>query len=200
MPISPRTTNNNRGLTLIEILIVLVIVASIAAIGVPRLMNTSADSMKKLTRHMTTLTKEIRNRAKLKNVTERLVIDMSSEPHRYWVEYTQGSRPIPANLYEPKDKDEPDKNEAQFKKDEILTKKEKELPKGVYFNSVETVNSKEPITNGLAYVHYFPEGFVEAAVIQITNRKGMTWTLVISPLTGQAEVIDEEKSLKDLSQ
>jgi general secretion pathway protein H len=199
MPISPQR-NYNRGFTLIEILLVLVIFAGIAAIGVPRLFRTS-DNIRKITRQMTALTKEIRNRAKLKNSTMRLVLDMSAEPHQYWVEMSPGSRPIPANLYEEKsdDDDEQAPTNSQFARDEFLTKKPKDLPKGIYFGAVETINTKEPITQGIAYIHYFPEGFVEASIIQLTNRQGLTWTLVISPLTGQAEIIEEEKFLKDLN-
>lgn len=197
MPISPQRISD-KGLTLIEILLVLVIFAGIAAIGVPRLFRTS-DNLRKTTRQMTSLTKEIRNHAKLKNATYRLVLDMTADPHRYWVEYSPGSKPIPANLYEKKTDDDQMNMNTSFKKDESLTKKEKDLPNGVYFGAVETINTKEPITQGVAYIHYFPEGFVEASIIQLTNRKGTTWTLVISPLTGQAEILEQEKFLKDLN-
>ncbi len=195
--ISPQRTSKN-GFTLIEILLVLVIFAGIAAISVPRMFRTS-DNIRKVTRQMTSLTKEIRNRAKLKNSTLRLVVDMTADPHKYWVELSSGSKPIPANLYEEKSEAEEQGLSSQFKRDEFLTKKEKELPNGVYFNAIETINTKEPVTQGLAYIHYFPEGFVEASIIQLTNRKGTTWTLVISPLTGQAEILEEEKYLKDLN-
>src|SRR3954469_6599920 len=104
MPISPQT-NCNRGFTLIEILLVLVIFAGLAAVGVPKLFRTS-DNIRRVTRQLTALTKEIHNRAKLKNATMRLVIDMSQEPHRYWVETASGSKPIPANLYDEKPKEE----------------------------------------------------------------------------------------------
>jgi len=196
MPISPQRIFNQRGLTLIEILLVLVIFAGMASIGIPRLYRTS-DNIRKAARNMTALTKEIRNRAKLKNSTYRLVLDMTAEPHRYWVEYIVGSRPIPSNLYEEKSS-EPI-SDTEFKKDSTVIKKEKELPSGLFFGAVETINTKEPIKQGIAYIHYFPEGFVEASVIQLTNRSGLTWTLVISPLTGQADIIEEEKLLRDLN-
>lgn len=198
-PTSPQTIFNERGLTLIEILLVLVIFAGLAAVGIPKLFSSTSTEIRKVTRHLTALTKEVRNRAKLKNATYRLVFDMSAEPHKYWLEYSQGSKPIPANLYEDAPQEEMSSGQIQFQKDETLIKKEKELPKGLYFGAVETINTKSPITQSVAYIHYFPEGFVEAAVIHLTNRQGLTWTLVISPLTGQAEIIEEERFLKDLN-
>ena len=190
----------SKGFTLVEILIVLAIFARIAAMGIPALFKKS-DNIKKVARQLTSLTKEVRNRAKLKNSTYRIVFDMRAEPHRYWVEYSQGSKPIPANLYEEKTDDESPSTQSQrFQKDLTILKKERELPNGLSFASVETINTKAPITEGFAYVHYFPEGFVEAAVIQVTNKSNLTWSFVISPLTGQCEIIEEAKSLKDLNQ
>jgi general secretion pathway protein H len=203
--IFPLTTNKltlrkRAGFTLVEILIVLVIFAGLAAMGIPALFR-KGDNIKKVARQLTALTKEVRNRAKLKNATYRIVIDMSEEPHKYWVEYTQGSRPIPANLYDQKkDDDTENPNKITFKRDDLISKKDKELPSGLYFAEVETVNTKAPITQGQAYIHYFPEGFVEASVIQVTDRKNLTWTFVISPLTGQADIIQEARSLKDMDQ
>ncbi len=189
-----------KGFTLVEILIVLAIFAGIAAMGIPALFKKS-DNIKKVARQLTSLTKEVRNRAKLKNSTYRIVFDMTAEPHRYWVEFMQGSKPIPANLYESKKDNEAEGSRARsFQKDTSLMKKERELPNGLTFASIETINTKTPISEGLAYVHYFPEGFVEAAVIQVTNKNNLTWSFVISPLTGQCEIIEEAKSLKDLNQ
>ncbi len=192
---------SSKGFTLVEILIVLAIFAGIAAMGIPALFKKS-DNIKKVARKLTSLTKEVRSRAKLKNATYRIVFDMSAEPHRYWVEFMQGSKPIPANLYEEKEEDrEADSRTSRnFQKDTSLFKEEKELPNGLFFGSVETINTKSPITEGMAYIHYFPEGFVEASVIQVTNRENLTWSFVISPLTGQCEIFESAKSLKDLNQ
>ncbi len=203
MLISPLKLFNyksSKGFTLVEILIVLAILGGIAAMGIPAIFKKS-DNIKKVARQLTSLTKEVRSRAKLKNATYRIVFDMATEPHHYWVEFMQGSKPIPANIYDPKkDDDTESAHSLNFQKDTALFKQEKELPNGLFFASVETINTKSPITQGLAYVHYFPEGFVEAAVIQVTNRSDLTWSFVISPLTGQSEIIEEAKSLKDLNQ
>lgn len=180
-----------------EILVVLVILAGMAVIGLPRLFKNN-DNIRKVARNFTTLTKEVRNRARLKNVTARLVFDMTAEPHRYWVEYTQGSAPVDANLYDPR-RVQDYKPATTYVRDEVLTKKERELPSNLYFAVVETVNTREPVSQGMVYIHFFPEGFVEGAVIQVTNRKDLTWTFAISPLTGQAQIFEEAKLLKDMN-
>jgi general secretion pathway protein H len=79
-----------------------------------------------------------------------------------------------------------------------VTRKEQVLPSGLRFASLETANMKSPITSGTAYIHFFPEGFVEAAALQITDGKKLTWTLVFNPLTGQAEIVEKAQSLKDI--
>ena len=197
--ISPLKNFNSKAFTLVEVLIVLAIFAGIVGFGVPALFK-KGDNIRKVARQMTALTKEVRSRAKLKNSTYRLVFDMTGDTHHYWVEYMQGSKPIPANIYDEKKKGDEDESKTRFQKDTSIVKEERALPKGLFFGSVETINTKNPITDGLAYVHYFPEGFVEAAVIQVTNRDALTWSFVISPLTGQSEVIESAKSLKDLNQ
>ena len=103
-PLKNFKRSSSKGFTLVEILIVLAIFAGIAAMGVPALFKKS-DNIKKVARKLTSLTKEVRSRAKLKNATYRIAIDMRAEPHRYWVEFMQGSKPIPANLYEEKEED-----------------------------------------------------------------------------------------------
>jgi general secretion pathway protein H len=79
-----------------------------------------------------------------------------------------------------------------------MTKTEKKLPPNLKFSQVETINMTEPITSGLAYIHFFPEGMMEASAIQISDNKNGTWTLVFNPLTGQADIIEKAATLKNL--
>ncbi|MFZ4402983.1 MAG: pilus assembly FimT family protein [Pseudobdellovibrionaceae bacterium] len=192
----------DRGFTLIEILVVLVILGVIATLGLPRLMKKDPN-IKSVVRQFLVLSKEIRNQAKLSNSTYRLAVDMGDNPQSpqtYWVEHTSGPKPIDTEkLYENKsDKSDKDSPPADFQLDKRLSKKPKSLPKGLFFAELETVNSKSTITSGMGYIHFFPEGFVEAATLQITDRKKIIWTLVFNPLTGQADIVQKAQSLKGL--
>lgn len=194
---------NKRGFTLIEVMIVIAIIAGLIAVGAPRLLKKDAN-MKTTARQLTVLVKEIRNQAKLFNATYRLVIRIEPGQESYWVERSSGLQLIDkeklAEEYEGKNKKEDDKEAPPplFQIDKRLSKKEKTLPPNLHFTHVETINMSQPVNNGIAYIHFFPEGLMEAAAIQLTDKKN-TWTLVFNPLTGQADIVEKAVNLKELS-
>jgi general secretion pathway protein H len=194
---------NKRGFTLIEVMIVIAIIAGLIAVGAPRLLKKDTN-IKTVARQLTVLVKEIRNQAKLFNSTYRLVIRMEQGQESWWVEKASGPTLIDTEKlkedYEGKGKKSDDKDAPPplFQIDKRLSKKEKTLPSNLHFKQVETINMSQPVTSGLAYIHFFPEGLLEASAIQITDNKN-TWTLVFNPLTGQADIVEKETSLKDIS-
>lgn len=190
--------SSQRGFTLIEIMIVLAIIAALIVVAAPRLVRKDGN-IKSVSRHLVVMSKEVRNKARLSNSTYRLAIDLDGKGDHYWVERANGPLPVDPNAYE-KAKEKEDKEGAPpplFQRDKSILKSEQTLPNGLRFGSVETTNMKAPMTTGIAYVHFFPEGFVEAAAVQITNGNNLTWTLVFNPLTGQADIIEKASSLKD---
>lgn len=189
---------NKRGFTLIEILIVLAILAGIITLGAPRLIPKQG-TMKSVARKLMVLSKETRNRARLVNSTYRIAFKIEDKSSSFWVERASGAKLIDPNEEAEKEKNEdPEtKKPPVFQPDQSVIK-ETSLPSDLRFSHIETINMKTPITAGMAYIYYSPEGFVEASVIQITNAKNQTWTLVINPLTGQADIVEEARSLKDL--
>jgi general secretion pathway protein H len=86
-----------------------------------------------------------------------------------------------------------------FQKDDSVFKDEKKLPEGLMFKSLESVD-QEPLTTGTGYIYFYANGFVEASALQITDRKKINWTIIYHPLTGQADIIPQEKNLKDAQQ
>lgn len=193
---------NRRGFTLIEVMIVIAIIAGLIAVGAPRLIKKEAN-IKKTARSLTVLVKEIRNQAKLFNVTYRLVIRIESGQESYWVEKSSGptlidKEKIAEEMEGKSKKDEEGAPPPLFQIDKRLSKKEKLLPSNLHFAQVETINMSQPVTNGIAYIHFFPEGLMEASAIQLTDKK-ITWTLVFNPLTGQADIVEKAVNLKELS-
>ncbi len=72
----------------------------------------------------------------------------------------------------------------------------RELGSNVRFVRVQTEHDEEPIDDGTAYLHFWPGGQTERAVIQIARTgedEGLT--IVVSPLTGRAEI---QRGLVDL--
>ena len=191
--------SSQRGFTLIEIMIVLAILASIIGLVAPRMIRKDPN-IKSIARQFIVLSKEIRNKARLSNSTYRLAIELGGDGGKYWVEKANGPQPVDPDAYE-KAKEKADTKDGAppplFQLDKSVLKAEKSLPTGLRFGSVETTNMKSPVTSGTAYVHFFGEGFVEAAAVQITNGNNLTWTLVFNPLTGQADIVEKAHSLKD---
>ena len=60
--------------------------------------------------------------------------------------------------------------------------------------SVWTSHQRAKITDGLAYLYFFPQGYTERA--QVTVRQGNNvWTLLVSPLTGKTSIVDGEPEI-----
>lgn len=193
---------SHKGFTLIEIMIVLAILAATIVVGAPRIFRTQ-DNIKSAATKMMSLAKEVRTKARLTNSTYRIVINIDEQEPTYWVERASGAQPVDPKLYE-KLRDNKGKSQDEnappplFQMDKSILKKETSLPNGIRFKSLETISTQSPITAGYAYIHFFPEGFVEASALQIANAKNFTWTLVFNPLTGQADIVQKASSLKDI--
>lgn len=69
---------------------------------------------------------------------------------------------------------------------------ERDLPDRISFDRVLTVNRRDPVSDGEVAVGYFPDGFVERAMIWMTHDNGTTWTLEIEPMTGRVLVHAED--------
>ncbi len=65
----------------------------------------------------------------------------------------------------------------------------KPLGERIRFRQVQTQHDEEPITDGRAYLYFWPGGGTERAAIQITRQgddEGLT--VMVSPLTGRAKI------------
>ncbi len=200
------------GFTLLEVIITVAIIAAIVTMALPRL-GSRSNEIRSTVRKLSTLSRELRSRAKLNNTTYRLVINMedaektadaSRRTYTYWVEKAHGEV---LNDYDPEnppslDPEENDDEEAKkqplFSPDTQIMKKPEELPGELIFESVELATLDEPVTTGIVYIHYLPTGFVDEAAIHLRRGDKIAWTLAIEPLTGRMDVIDEYRALEDL--
>ncbi len=192
------------GFTLIEIMVVLAIIGTVLVTVAPRLVDKKSD-MKQAVRQLAGLTREIHNAARLYNATFRLVIRMQEgKVHSYEVESAPGNVTL---LSEEQEEDLEDaSSEAKekevkrrgFSADARVLKAAKELPKGFYFGIVEYGNRKEAIGSGVAYIHFFPQGLTDEAVIQLTDKKKLNWTIALHPITGHANIYEKKISIQEL--
>lgn len=191
-------TTSERGFTLIEVIIVLGILGAMITFGLPKFRNQS-NNIKTIVRQISGLTREVRNQARIKKMTYRIVFRVG-EKSAYWVENAPGDFLVPskATLENLKNLDAKDRPASPFQKATKFMKKEKELPDGLSFVSVETPSMDEAATKDLAYIYFSGEGLVEKGVIQIGNKKDLTWTLIINPITGHTDIVEKAMALKDL--
>ncbi|MBC7458491.1 MAG: prepilin-type N-terminal cleavage/methylation domain-containing protein [Bdellovibrionaceae bacterium] len=200
---------NNRGFSLIEISIVILIIGGLLAIALPR-MNFNKVDTKKVIRGLTVSAKEVRNRAKLYGTTYRLAFRLDADNQAYWVEKSTTITYIDKAALEKardeakssfrKDEKAEGKVPPQFQPDSTVFKKEQTLPRDYTFKLIESGARNVIYSDGMAYIHFFPQGFIETALIQIEDPKKNIWSITFNPITGQAAIIPEAKLLKDLEQ
>lgn len=198
------STQDRRGFTLIELLVVLAIIGGILAIVSPRLLDKKS-KMKEAVRELAGLVREVHNAARLHNQTFRLVIKMSEKGHSYSLEAAPGNVTLMTEEQaedEEKsstfDSREKSKKKNQFSEDSRFLKKPRELPRGFYFGEIEYGNRSEAVGDGTAYIHFFPQGLVEEAVIHLTDRRKLNWTIALHPITGRANLYEGKVPLKEL--
>lgn len=193
------------GFTLLEIMVVIGIIAAVMALGAPRLLNTSS-AMRSAVRDIAVMSREMRNNSRLFNMTTRLALTIDEkEGHSYVVESVPGNAPL---LSEEQLEELEKLTEIQRQDEVAATKfvpearirggKSKSLPRGLFIESVEYASRSDVITEGIAYIHYFPSGLVEEAAIHLTNRKTLNWTIAFDPLTGKADIFEGKIGLKEL--
>lgn len=193
---------NSRGFTLIEIMIVLAILGFGLTLAVNRLTNRSGE-LRAVLRKTVVLSRELHTRAKLNGVTYRLVLDLGeggpNSTQSIYVERGNGATVIKDQELEEEDIDEENPPPKDFQRDTDLLKKPLKLPRGIYISEVEINRIEQPLTQGLAYIHYLSQGLVEEAAIHLKKADNdQKWTISIHPLTGRAEVLSPSMRLQEL--
>ncbi len=201
-PISPATICKSKGFTLIELMIAIAIIAFVVAIGIPKLGRSTGSQFKAIARKIVVLNKELHHYARLKNKTYRLVMDFGAENKNasFYVESASGSQLI---VEQDTDKNfsrnnNDEKKTAVFSVDQEVLKKPILLPYGVKIDDVETETSNKPITEGKAFIHFFPQGLVQKTVIHLNGGDKLKWSLIVNPLTAETTIRDEYVKLRDL--
>lgn len=196
--------NSQKGFSLLEIAVVLVIIGSIIALAAPLLLDRKADTRKVL-RDFIIAGRDLKSRAKLGNVTYRIAVDFNEKEQSWWVE--KSSKPILLDKAEMERQQKASSTNSSdeapppptFQADTSIFKKKQALPDGYKFKQIESGTLDTIVTEGMGYIHFFPQGLIETSALQIEDPKSNVWTVVYNPLTGKADVIPEAKSLKDLA-
>lgn len=195
---------DTRGFTLIEMLIVVLLIVLISALVIPGVSSYFQISMNSAVRDIGSAVKECSNSTMLTGRVYRMVYDIKN--NQYWAE--SGPPNVTLDTEASKEKAERRKRysrptddnappTSEFSQDKTITRKKVDLPRGVEFEDVMNQQSKDPVKEGVAYTHFFPQGLAEQTIVHLKDSSGHKSSLVIAPLGGKTDVYDHYVDMKE---
>jgi len=201
-----RAAASARGFTLIELMIVIAVVALMAAAAVPALNSITGANARAAAGELAGGLRWLFDTAALRHETCRMALDL--DRGTWWPECTSGEGrgrrgPVLSREGTVAEEDEtladrfPDERNAEARRllararfgefRDRLTKRQS-LPGSAAFTEVWTQHQREPLSRGMAYVYFFPQGQAEAARIPVADGSHV-YTVMLQPLTGRARVV-----------
>lgn len=195
MRVPKRARRGERGLTLLELIIVIGILVILMGLGVSGIQNLSSTQLRTQTNRLAAALRHTYSRSVATGLYMRMVLDLDADA--YWVE----ASPTPVFLTRKEDERmleemerqrEKDAEEgvrrietvARFQSDNVIPRVAME--KGIEIDSVLVAGQNDdPVSGGSVYVHFFPNGFAEPAMFYISDGDGEFRTLSLNPLTGK---------------
>jgi len=170
-----------RGFTLLEMMVVMVIIGTIMAIAIPRINDAFEVNLKSAMRRLQGAITFAFNESVIKQTPLRLNFDLTTG--EYWITYlmVQGST-------------------GEFKQVDSEFTRRQRMPDGVFFTDVVTPHDQEKRQEGEdIFIGFYPTGFAERAVIHLASHDGREYTLLIKPLTGKVTIYDGYIDFVELS-
>ncbi len=170
-------------------MIVLAIITMVMAMAIPALDRVTYQRLNSTTRTFVGLARTIRDNSILLNNIYRLSVDL--DKNTYWVEEQKEFKLLTAqdNPAPKKGKTLKEEPASNFSLSSKFFKKPQKLPNGVIFDGV--LKEREGLRkDGVVYVHFFPNGFSEQAILYL-KRDGSTasgYSIIIYPNGGRVEV------------
>lgn len=188
-----------RAFTLIELVVVVGVLVLMIGLAINGLSGLSGTQLRTQTNTLAAAVRHTYSRSVALGLYMRMVFDLDGDS--YWVEASD--QPIFLRKGKRDVGDDPELNEAQLEAErkaredgeKPLTMRAKYMqedviPKvvmeqGIGLHGVLTTGQVDVFTSGKAYLHFFPNGFVEPAMIYTTDGDDAFETLIVSPLTGK---------------
>ncbi len=160
------------GFTLIELMVILVILGTVALVVIPRVGSFSAGELKRTSRHLTSVISHLTQESASTKKVYRLYFNLDSDD--YWVSDVHGSG-----------------ERVTLKENQTI--KRKHLPDRITFEDVVTARQGK-VTEGEIFAEIYPVG-VEAMAIHLIEEGGegvetRRFTLLVNPLTGRVKAFD----------
>ena len=189
-----------RGFTLIELMVVIAVVAVISAAAVPALRGVTGANARQSAGELAGSLRYLFDTAALRHVTCRLAIDV--EAHAFWPEcapraVTLSREEQPSRVARELEERFPDERDADRRRLMARTRfgafedrlaQRRVLPGDAAFGAIHVEGRSQAITEGVAYVHFFPGGQAQRAFIPVVDGD-LIYTVVLEPFTGRARVV-----------
>jgi prepilin-type N-terminal cleavage/methylation domain-containing protein len=163
-----RARRGERGFTLIELAIVVLIIAIVTRFALPQLRSLTAAELGASTRRLANVTHYLYEEAALRGVVYTLYFDLDRQ--EYWVEHA-------------------DEGSAQPIEDEDLLGRRVRMPPDVRLADV-VVPGVGKISSGLVPTRFYPEGYADRSVVHLVDSRGHQYTVRIDPVRGRGEVLE----------
>jgi prepilin-type N-terminal cleavage/methylation domain-containing protein len=182
MPTSTATPSSEgdrtTGFTLLELAVVLLVVAIVAAFLIPRFRDVESLRLAASADRLANTTRYLYEEAAFRQRPLRLNLDLDAQT--YWVTTLDTERDPP-----------------EFVVDTELLSRPVVLPEGVAFQDV-VLPALGTVTDGVVFAEFDPAGYVDPLVVHLQSRRGAETTLAIEPLTGRARVAEGRHELTGL--
>lgn len=197
-----RLHRSTRGLTLLEVLVVMAILLLVVGVGVTGVTRMKSVRLRSETNRLAAAIRHCYNRASAHGLYLRMEIDLDSESYSVKASdrpifLARAKRQHGDDGVDPEDLDTDDRDidsdeealtkararRAKYTEDGVISKIT--FKGGVGIDGVYTSGQDDVFESGTAYIHFFPQGFVEPALIYTTDGEDLFYTLEISPLTGK---------------
>ena len=157
------------GFTLIEIGLVLLIISIVVALVVPRFRDQSHAELIAQARKLATTFRFLQQEAILNGRVYRLNFDLDQQ--RYFVTSAEVTA-------------EP----GGFLRESGILARDVALPSGLQISDVDIPLVTGQVYEGVAYTHFFPDGYVDSTVVHLGNGMEEYTLYVPQPLTGRVYV------------
>lgn len=216
-----------RGFTLFELIVTITIVGLLMGVVVSRVDDLLSLEMKKTSNKLASTIRYLYNKSATEGIYMRLIFDMeaqsywveaTSEPFLLEAAETEKTRKEKEEEAKKKKETEegaPAEEETEgassaapkipkleikkptFTQTESYLLRPTKLPNNVFFKDVMTEHHLTPIEGGEAAIYFFPNGYVEHAVINLRDEDDeVFYSLETNPITGAVKIENEYRTLE----
>lgn len=186
-------------------MIVVLIIALMMSLGVAVLFPGNEAKLRDQSSKIAGTVKFLYNEAAIKNRYYRIVFDLDGRAYKV----ESSDQPYLVRMIdETQKKRESDKKPegtpegASFTQEEGMLVQPEKLPAGIKFKDISVMHLPTRVESGKVEVYFFPTGFVEPTIINLTDDDEETfYSLQLNPMTGRAKIRSEyfESNPEDLS-